>query len=73
MPKVLSSKRCDAPAPSTKVTRWLRSWPVVLTLAAPALVWAHFQELIPSSESLSAETGNRVALELPLTGSREAG
>jgi cobalt/nickel transport protein len=42
-------------------------------LAMPASVLAHFQELIPSTESLTAATGNTVELELRFTHPMEGG
>jgi cobalt/nickel transport protein len=73
MPETLATKRLATPAPRLKATRFVLSWSLVFTFALPALVSAHFQELIPSSESLSAETGNRVNLELRFTHPMERG
>lgn len=53
--EILSPQRQDLPAPRAKVSESVLAW--ALTLAFPALVSAHFQELIPSSDSLSAQTG----------------
>lgn len=55
MSEVLATKRLALPAPVAEATRPVLAWP--LALALPALVSAHFQELIPSSDSL--ECGNR--------------
>ena len=45
----------------------------VATLAAPLGAWAHFQELIPSTDIVTPQAGNPLALELRFTHPMERG